>query len=103
MGLPLGPLLANVFVISLEDNTLPKLELYLCNWKRYVDDTFVYILPDKIDMILLVKFIPSKHKIYIPIRIIQWASVLKMYLQEEPLIPEWKHPFIGKQPVRILT
>ena len=48
MGLPLGPLLANIFVISLEDNTLPKLELYLCNWKRYVDDTFAYILPDKI-------------------------------------------------------
>ena len=71
MGLPLGPLLANIFVISLEDNTLPKLELYLCTWTRYVDDTFAYILPDKIDMILLVKFIPSKHKIYIPIRIIQ--------------------------------
>ena len=40
MGSPLGPLLANIFVISLEDSTLPKLELYLCNWKRYVDDTF---------------------------------------------------------------
>ena len=37
---------------SLEDNTLPKLELYLRNWKRYVDDTFAYVLPDKIDMIL---------------------------------------------------
>ena len=52
MGLPVGPLLANIFVISLEDNILPKLELYLCNWKRYVDDTFAYILPDKTDMIL---------------------------------------------------
>ena len=28
MGSPLGPLLTNIFVISLEDNTLPKLELY---------------------------------------------------------------------------
>ena len=52
MGSPLGPLLANIFMISLEDSTLPKLELYLCNWKRYVDDTFAYVLPDKIDMIL---------------------------------------------------
>ena len=34
MGLPLGPLLANIFTISLEDSTLPKLELYFCNWKR---------------------------------------------------------------------
>ena len=33
MGSPLGPLLANIFMISLEDNTLPKLELYLRNWK----------------------------------------------------------------------
>ena len=39
-------------MISLEGNALPKLELYLCNSKRYVDDTFVYVLPDKIDMIL---------------------------------------------------
>ena len=52
MGSPLGPLLANIFMMSLEDNTLPKLELHLCNWKRYVDDTFAYVLPDKIDMIL---------------------------------------------------
>ena len=47
MGSPFGPLLASIFMISLEDNTLPKLELYLCNWKRYMDDTF-----DWIDMIL---------------------------------------------------
>ena len=52
MGSPLGPLLANIFMISLENSTLPKLELYLCNWKRYVDDTFAYVLPDKTDMIL---------------------------------------------------
>ena len=51
-GSPLGPLLANIFMILLEDSTLPKLELYLCNWKQYVDDTFAYVLPDKIDMIL---------------------------------------------------
>ena len=32
--------------------TLPKLELYLLNLKRYVDDTFAYVLPDGIDMTL---------------------------------------------------
>ena len=34
MGSPLGPLLENIFMISLEDNTLAKLELYLGNWKQ---------------------------------------------------------------------
>ena len=29
---------------------LPKLELYFRNWKRYVDDTFAYVLPDKVDI-----------------------------------------------------
>ena len=52
MGSSLGPLLANIFMIQVEDSTLPKLELYLCNWKQYVDDTYAYDLPDKIDMIL---------------------------------------------------
>ena len=52
IGSPLGPLLANIFIISLKYNTLPKLELHLRNWKGYVDDTFTYVLPDKIDMIL---------------------------------------------------
>ena len=52
MGSPLEPLLANIFMISLEDNTLPKLEMYLCNWKRHVDDTLAYVLPDQVDMIL---------------------------------------------------
>ena len=33
MGSPLAPLVANIFMISLENTTLPKLELYLCNWK----------------------------------------------------------------------
>ena len=52
MGSLLGRLAVNIFMISLQDNTLPKLELRLRNWKRYVVDTFTYVLPDKIDMIL---------------------------------------------------
>ena len=41
MGSPLGPLLANIFMTSLEEEVIPKLMSYLCNWKRYVDDTQV--------------------------------------------------------------
>ena len=45
MGSPLGPLFANIFMISLEENILPKLESYLCNWRRYIDDIFAHVLP----------------------------------------------------------
>ena len=40
-------------MVSLKDNNLPKLELHLRNWTRNVDDNFAYVLPDKIDMILI--------------------------------------------------
>ena len=46
MGSPLGPLLANIFMISLEEKVLPKVSSYLCYWKRYVDDTYAYVVPE---------------------------------------------------------
>ena len=52
MGSPLGPLLANIFMISLEEKVLPKVPNYLYYWKRYVDDTYAYVAPEKIDFIL---------------------------------------------------
>ena len=52
MGSPLSPLLANIFMISLEEKILPKVSNYLCYWKRYVDDTYAYVVPEKIDFIL---------------------------------------------------
>ena len=52
MGSPLGPLFSNIFMISLEENILPKLESHLCNWRRYVDDIFAYVLPEKINLII---------------------------------------------------
>ena len=52
MESPLGPLLANIFMISLEEKVLPKVSNYLCYWKRYVDDTYAYVVPEKIDFIL---------------------------------------------------
>ena len=52
MGSPLGPLLANIFMTSLAEEVIPKLTPYLCNWKRYVDDIYVYVSPEKVDFIL---------------------------------------------------
>ena len=52
MGSPLGPLFANIFMTSLEEEVIPKLTPYLCNWKRYVDDTYAYVNPEKVDFIL---------------------------------------------------
>ena len=42
----LGPLFINIFMISLEENILPKLESYLYNRKRYIDYNFAYVLPE---------------------------------------------------------
>ena len=52
MRSPLGPLLANIFMTSLEEEVIPKLTPYLCNWKRYVDDIYAYVSPEKVDFIL---------------------------------------------------
>ena len=48
----LGPLLANIFMMSLEEEVIPKLTPYLYNWKRYVDDTHAYVNSEKVDFIL---------------------------------------------------
>ena len=52
MGSPLAPLLANIFMTSLEEDLIPTLKSYLCNWKRYVDDTHAYVDPTKFEFIL---------------------------------------------------
>ena len=44
---PLGPLLANIFMSTLEDHLLPTLGDYLIHWKRNVDDTNPCINPNK--------------------------------------------------------
>ena len=40
MGSPLGPLFANIFMCELENRLIPTLNGKICNWVRYVDDTF---------------------------------------------------------------
>ena len=43
MGSPLGLVLADVFVIELENSLLPKLTKYITLWKQYVDDTICFV------------------------------------------------------------
>ncbi len=39
MGSPLGPVLAGIFMVELEQTLLPTLTEDMFPWKRYVDDT----------------------------------------------------------------
>ena len=47
IGSPLGPVLAIIFMTKLEIAMTPSLGNYLQNWKRFVDDTFAFVLHDK--------------------------------------------------------
>ena len=52
MGSPLGPLLANMFMSTLEEHLIPTLGDPLIHWKGYVDNTHACINPNKLDNII---------------------------------------------------
>ena len=52
MGSPLGPVLANVFMVELEKILVPQLESSVALWYRYVDDTFTFIKKGKVEEVL---------------------------------------------------
>ena len=52
MGSPLGPLLAKIFMISLEKKFFLKYLIISVIEKRYIDDTYAYVVSEKIDFIL---------------------------------------------------
>ena len=52
MGSPLGPVLANIFMVDLETKIAPSLESIMPMWKRYVDDTFTFVKKDSIDQVI---------------------------------------------------
>ena len=43
MGSPLGPVLANVLMVHLEETIAPRLQDAMPEWRRYVDDTFTVV------------------------------------------------------------
>ena len=52
MGSPLGPVLAGIFMVELENKMVPKLKKSLKHWKRYVDDTLAYVKTGSIETVL---------------------------------------------------
>ena len=52
LGSPLGFLLPNIFMSSLEEEVLTGPSSCLCIWKRYVDDIHMYIAPGKVQFTL---------------------------------------------------
>ena len=43
MGSPLGPVLANIFMVELDRSVIPTLMEKMKCWRRYVDETLCYI------------------------------------------------------------
>ena len=48
MGSALGPVLANIFMVELERTVVPSPSDKIKLWKRYVDDTIVFVITDEI-------------------------------------------------------
>ena len=52
MGSPLGPVIANIFMVELESVLVPKLNDHGKKWRRFVDDIFVYTKRGSIEYVL---------------------------------------------------
>ena len=52
MGNPLGPVIANIFMVELENNKVPAMSHMLTTWYRYVDDTISFVKEDQINNVV---------------------------------------------------
>ena len=66
IGSPLGPVLAEIFMVELEISLVPKLCNYFKFWRRFVDDTITFANIEAIYHILTVlnSFDPNIQLIY---------------------------------------
>ena len=53
MGLPLGPVLVNIFMVEIETSVITNLTNKVKLWKRFVNDTYCLATSEYIDSILL--------------------------------------------------
>ena len=60
MGNPLGPVIANIFMVELENRQVPKMSSMVKKWQRYVDDTIAFVKEDKVNNVL--RILNSYHK-----------------------------------------
>ena len=51
MGSPLGPVMANIFMVHLEKQMIPQLSDKMSSRFRYVDDTFTFIKEGEIESV----------------------------------------------------
>lgn len=52
MGSPLGPVIANIFMVELEKRLIPTMGDKISLWFRYVDDTFTFIKKGEVDNVI---------------------------------------------------
>ena len=52
MGSPLGPVLAGIIMVELENYMVPRLSNHLHFWRRHVDDTFTFVKEESITFVL---------------------------------------------------
>ena len=52
MGSPLGPVIANIFMVELEKRLIPTMSDKISLWFRYVDDTFTFIKKGQVDNVI---------------------------------------------------
>ena len=48
----LGPVLANKFMVEIENTLVPRLHQHVMKLRRYVDDTFTYVKNESTDYVL---------------------------------------------------
>ena len=54
IGSPLGPVLAGILMVNLERSLVPKLNVYINFWRRYVDDTITFVKIGSVEYLLSV-------------------------------------------------